>query len=125
MMDNLKTVARQAKQRLRTDFWKKYKSDMDGAQAEAEKCGRNVNRVKSNMLNKVKTVIRGETQDDFYLKVKALLDEYGEVSDAIGRLTDKAYYDTLGYEEKGRYTMELSARYVAALEKYRREKEGT
>lgn len=124
-MDNLKTVARQAKQRLRTDFWKKYKSDMDGAQAEAEKCGRNVNRVKSNMLNKVKTVIRGETQDDFYLKVKALLDEYGEVSDAIGRLTDKAYYDTLGYEEKGRYTMELSARYVAALEKYRREKEGT
>lgn len=124
-MDNLKTVARQAKQRLRTEFWKKYKSDMDGAQAEAEKCGRNVNRVKSNMLNKVKTVIRGETQDDFYLKVKALLDEYGEVSDAIGRLTDKAYYDTLGYEEKGRYTMELSARYVAALEKYRREKEGT
>ncbi len=124
-MDNLKTVARQAKQRLRTDFWKKYKSDMDGAQAEAEKCGRNANRVKSNMLNKVKTVIRGETQDDFYLKVKALLDEYGEVSDAIGRLTDKAYYDTLGYEEKGRYTMELSARYVAALEKYRREKEGT
>ena len=124
-MDNLKTVARQAKQRLRTDFWKKYKSDMDGAQAEAEKCGRNVNRVKSNMLNKVKTVIRGETQDDFYLKVKALLDEYGEVSDAIGRLTDKAYYDTLGYEEKGRYTRELSARYVAALEKYRREKEGT
>lgn len=122
-MDNLKVVARQAKQRLRTDFWGKYKSDMDGAQANAQRDGRNASKVKNNMLSRVKSYIRGDEEDEFYLKVKDLLDRYGEVSDAIGRLTDREYYNTLSYEEKGRYTMELSAKYVAALEKYRREKD--
>ena len=45
----------------------------------------------------------------------------GEVSDAIGRLTDKAYYETLTYEEKQRYTLSLSERYLRALERFRRE----
>lgn len=47
----------------------------------------------------------------------------GEVSDAIGRLTDRAYYDTLTYEEKQRYTLTLSERYLKALERFRRESE--
>ncbi len=51
------------------------------------------------------------------------MDEHGEVSDAIGRLTDKEYFQTLSYEERQRYTMELSSKYLAALEKYRKEKE--
>ena len=67
--------------------------------------------------------IKGSAPDEFYLKVKAMLDECGEVSDAIGRLTDKAYYATLSYEEKQRYNLELSARYLAALERYRKERE--
>ena len=58
-----------------------------------------------------------------YLKVKALLDTEGEVSDAIGRLTDREYYSSLSYEEKQRYTLRLSNRYLQALEKYRKEKE--
>ena len=51
------------------------------------------------------------------------MDEYGETSDAIGRLTDREYFNTLSYEERQRYTMELSGKYLAALEKYRKEKE--
>ena len=54
---------------------------------------------------------------------KRLLEEEGEVSDALGRLTDRVYYDTLSYEEKQRYTMQLSNKYLKALEKYRKEKE--
>ena len=50
-----------------------------------------------------------------------LLEKEGEVSDAIGRLTDHDYYDTLSYEEKQRYTLALSERYVRALEKFRYE----
>ena len=67
--------------------------------------------------------IRGEKPDEFYLKVKELLDTYGEVSDAIGRLTDRQYFDSLAYEERVRYTLELSEKYLKALERYRREKE--
>ena len=46
------------------------------------------------------------------------------MSDAIGRLTDREKYEKLSYEEQQRYTMELSSKYLEALEKYRREKEG-
>ena len=123
MQQNLKAAARQAKQRLRTDFWGKCQSDMLAYEKDAEKNGKNVVKVKSHLYTKVKSVIKGETPDEFYLKVKTLLDEHGEVSDAIGRLTDKQYFATLNYEERQRYTMELSAKYLAALEKYRREKE--
>jgi hypothetical protein len=45
----------------------------------------------------------------------------GEVSDAIGRLTDKPYFETLSYEEKQRYTLALSEKYLRALERFRRE----
>ena len=47
----------------------------------------------------------------------------GEVSDAIGRLTDKRYYETLSYSEKQRYTLDLSEKYLRALERFKREYE--
>ena len=56
-------------------------------------------------------------------KVKNLLLTEGEVSDAIGRLTDRAYYETLSYAEKQRYNLELSGKYLAALERFKREYE--
>ena len=123
-MDDLKVLAKQAKKRLSTDFWKQCKNDVDVAALQAEKSGKNANRVKSHLYGKVKSAIRGEVEDDFYKQVKLLLDEHGETSDAIGRLTDRKHFDTLNYEEKQRYTMELSSKYLAALEKYRKEKEG-
>ena len=45
------------------------------------------------------------------------------LSDAIGRLTDRAYYNSLSYEERQRYTLALSERYLKALERFRRERE--
>lgn len=122
-MDDLKVMAKQAKRRLATDFWRQCKEDVDCTAREAEKNGKNAVRVKTHLYGKVKKAIRGQTDDDFYLRVKKLLDEYGEVSDAIGRLTDKEYFASLSYEERQRYTMELSAKYLEALEKYRSEKE--
>ena len=66
-------------------------------------------------------MLLGETEDEFYLKVKRMLLEDGEVSNAIGRLTDKPYYDTLSYEEKQRYNLTLSEKYLRALERFRKE----
>lgn len=45
------------------------------------------------------------------------------MSDAIGRLTDREYYNSLSYEEKQRYTLALSEKYLRALERFRRESE--
>ena len=80
-------------------------------------------------LSKLFSEMKGESIEKYYIaqkieRVKELLDNYGEVSDAIGRLTDREKYEKLSYEERQRYTMELSSKYVEALEKYRREKEG-
>ncbi|MGN1372604.1 MAG: hypothetical protein ACI4VK_00995 [Candidatus Coproplasma sp.] len=122
-MDDLKVLARKAKQRLASGFWQQCKQDVDLKTKQAEQSGLNAGKVKCHLYGKVKDTIMGQKEDEFYLKVKKLLDEHGEVSDAIGRLTDKEYYETLSYSEQQRYTMELSAKYLAALEKYRKEKE--
>lgn len=122
-MEDLKSAARRAKRRLKTDYWKKCKEEAAITTARAKKMGLNEGKVKSGIYDKVRSDVRGEKPDDFYLRVKNLLDTCGEVSDAIGRLTDKEYYASLTYEEKQRYNLELSAKYLKALEKYRREKE--
>ncbi len=123
IMDDIKAIAKQAKRRLGSDFWRRCKEDVDYTARQAEMNGKNASRVKSHLYERVRSVICGEEEDEFYLKVKKLLDEHGEVSDALGRLTDREYFQTLSYEERQRYTMELSAKYLAALEKYRKEKE--
>ena len=45
------------------------------------------------------------------------------MSNAIGRLTDREYYETLSYEEKQRYNMSLSEKYLKALNRFKRENE--
>ena len=118
-----KSKPRQPKQRLKNNFWENCKTNIKQGELQAKSLGLNESKVKSYIGVKVQRQIKGSAPDEFYLKVKAMLDECGEVSDAIGRLTDKAYYATLSYEEKQRYNLELSARYLAALERYRKERE--
>lgn len=122
-MENLKDMARAAKLRLKTNYWADCKRNIDENTTEAKLKGMNEMKVKSSLYDKVKSEIKGEKTDEFYLRVKLLLDTEGEVSDAIGRLTDREIYDKLTYEEKQRYSLDLSNRYLAALSRYRREKE--
>lgn len=122
-MSDLKVLARAAKQRLKSDFWKDCKKNFNENAGNARDRGVSEIKVKATLKGKVISTIRGEKQDEFYIKVKKMLDEEGEVSDAIGRLTDREYFNTLSYEEQQRYTLDLSNRYLAALAKYRKEKE--
>ena len=122
-MDDIIDMARAAKNRLKNNYWADCKKNIDENTTEARMRGISEMKVKSTLSQRVKNEIKGEKQDELYLKVKKLLDEEGEVSDAIGRLTDKEYYATLSYEEKQRYSFELSAKYLAALNRYRKEKE--
>lgn len=122
-MDDLKEMARAAKQRLKTDFWNARRLEVEKGASLAREKGLNENKVKSTLFENVQKEVRGERQDEFYLKVKHLLDTEGEVSDAIGRLTDREVFDKLSYEEKQRYTLNLSTKYLEALERYKKEKE--
>ena len=113
--------ARLAKQRIKSGFWAECKETMDERKQSAREQGLNESKAGLFFKNQLTKQIAGEKHDEFYIKVKEMLLSDGEVSDAIGRLTDKDYYATLSYEEKQRYTLSLSERYLRALERFRRE----
>ena len=118
-----KALARQAKERMKKGFWEDCKEDISKRMERAKELGINESKAGRYFIGKVEERIAGEKTDEFYLKVKDMLLKDGEVSDAIGRLTDKEYYETLSYEEKQRYTLSLSEKYLRALERFRREYE--
>lgn len=117
----LREEARRAKQRMKSGFWSECKEDMTQHIEKAREKGLNESKAGRYFASQVSAKIEGKKEDEFYLRVKEMLMKEGEVSDAIGRLTDKAYYETLSYEEKQRYVLSLSEKYLRALEKFRAE----
>ena len=118
---SLREEARRAKERIKSGFWTDCKEDFSKRLETARDMGINESKAGRYFKSQVEAKIEGKKEDEFYLKVKQLLLSEGEVSDAIGRLTDKEYYETLSYEEKQRYNLSLSEKYLRALEKFRRE----
>ena len=121
MAKSLRELAREAKCRLKSGFWNECKEDLDKNILSAREQGINESKVERYFADKITATLNGEKEDEFYLKVKQLLLAEGEVSDAIGRLTDVDYYATLSYEEKQRYNLSLSEKYLRALERFRHE----
>ena len=117
----LREEARRAKSRLKCGFWTECEAEKEEKMQKAREQGLNESKAERFFLSQIATKISGEQEDEFYLKVRDMLLECGEVSDAIGRLTDKAYYATLSYEEKQRYNLTLSEKYLRALERFRAE----
>ena len=119
---SLRTIARQAKQRMKENFWENYREEQKETIELARKNGVNTQEAERFFAMEMERKIRGEEViDPFYERVKALLLSEGEVSDAIGRLTDCTLYETLSYTEKQRYTLELSEKYLRALERFKKE----
>ncbi|MBQ3116367.1 MAG: hypothetical protein IJC07_05000 [Clostridia bacterium] len=120
----LKQYCREAKKRLKQGFWQNYHKNLNEQLEKAEREGVAVSKVKDYYATKISGDIKNtsEEREEFYSKVKKLLDEEGEVSNAIGRLTDKEYFTSLSYEEQQRYTLSLSEKYLQAVERYKREK---
>ena len=118
----LKQYCKDAKTRLKNGFWQEYKKNLKDKLDKAEKEGVSTSVVKEYYVKKTAEDIKKSGDDEFYFKVKKMLDEEGEVSDAIGRLTDREVFDNLSYEEKQRYTLNLSEKYVKAVERYKTEK---
>ena len=121
---SLKQYCKEAKKRLKQGFWQNYKSNLDQELIRAKENGVAESKVEEYYSYKIIEDIRNteEEFEEFYNRVKVILDTEGEVSNAIGRLTDKAYFDTLDYDAKQRYTLKLSEKYLQAVERYRKEK---
>ena len=122
---SIKQLAREAMKRLKSGFWQNYHRSLEEELLRAELMGVSTEKVKDYYTMVVTESIRSDTDEKeaFYQKVKTILDEEGEISNAIGRLADKEVYDKLSYEEKQRYNMELSEKYLQAVARYNKEKE--
>ena len=127
MIEQEKTVkqfCKEAKKRLKQGFWQSYYKQLNDQIEKAEQVGISPSKDKEFYNQKVSVDIKNRDDDgeNFYLKVKKILDEEGEISNAIGRLTDKSYYATLSYDEQQRYNLDLSEKYLKAVERYKKEK---
>ncbi len=118
---SIKSVAKDAKRRLKNGFWEGCEEELKSELARARRAGVSESRAARYFTDKVALRLAGGEDEAFYARVRVMLLAEGEVSDAIGRLIDRAYYETLSYEEKQRYTLRLSERYLRALERFRRE----
>ena len=123
MERTLKMLAKEAKMRMKKGFWRQAQEELDSERTHAREKGINESKLTRYFHEKVGAKIKGESPDEFYMKVRDMLLAEGEVSDAIGRLTDREYFATLSYAEQQRYTLELSERYLRALERFKREYE--
>lgn len=119
----LKTLAKAAKKRMKSGFWQNYGQEVSHFAEKAKASGVKTSEIVKYYETKNSQKLNGSTCDEFYLRVKKLLDEEGEVSDAIGRLTDYSVFDELDYSGKQKYILDLSDKYRQAVERYYREKE--
>lgn len=120
----LKQYCKEAMKRMKSGFWQNYYDNLNTELEKAEQKGIAPSKVKEYYSERVTDNIKkgNDNFEEFYKKVKELLDTEGEVSNAIGRLTDREYYQTLTYEEQQRYNLSLSEKYLKAVERYRKEK---
>ena len=121
----LKVLAKQAKNRIKSGYWQKSLQEKNESLEYAKNNGLNTSTVAKYYKEKVISDLKNKNTEEeiFYQKVKQILDQYGEVSDILGRLTDKEYLNTLSYEQRQRYLLSLAENYRKALQRYKKEKE--
>ncbi|MCQ2399332.1 MAG: hypothetical protein MJ072_02375 [Clostridia bacterium] len=122
----LKSLGKEAKRRLKSGFWESYRSEAELRKKKAETEGIAVSKVVEynafERRERMKNSVGEDGDENFYKKVKAILDESGETEDVIIRLVDKAEYLSLSYEQRQRYMLSLSEKYLVALERYKKER---
>lgn len=123
-MEDLKSLAKEAKRRMKSGFWEENRDKIGTIKQQAKTQGIESSRIvqyyQTNVIREIK--LKNDDNEKFYRKVKSILDSVGEVSDIIRRLIDPEAYNSLPYERKQKYVMELSRKYREALERYKREK---
>ena len=121
---SIKQYAKEAKKRLKSGFWESRQSEIEECKIKAVSGAVAVSKVVEYYAEKNRRQTNGDGRDDeeFYQKVKTILDTEGETPGVIGKLTDKEYFQSLPYEKRQRYLMELSERYLKCLDRYNKEK---
>ena len=121
----IKSLAKMAKNRLRTGFWENYREDMHKKVKMAEEEGIGTSNIINYYKIKAEQSVNpvNESDEAFYNKVKHILDVYGDVGDMIGRLCDEELMNKMNFQQMQRYIFELGDKYLKARERYEKEKQ--
>ena len=124
MEKTIKTLAKEAKSRLKNGYWQEYEERVEKAIVKAKAEGVEKRKVAEYFSYATEKQIKsGESDEGFYLKVKELLESEETLINPIGKLTDKEYFNTLDYASRQRYIFTLSEKFRRAQERYNKEKE--
>ncbi len=125
-MSSYKHYAKQAKQRLKNEFWDKVKEERDFYRILAKKDGVAAESLLVKQKQQLKEKIYNtnfESDEEFYLTVKQLLSTNDVIVNPIGMLADKNILKDMTESQKQAYLLKLSRRYQQAVEKYNAETE--
>ncbi len=122
--NEIKSLAKLAKQRLKSGFWEECRENVNESLTRAKEEGENTSNVIRYYKSEVARVIsnKNEELELFYVKVKNILDEYGDISNIIGVLCDVEYMKTLTFQQRERYLSDIAAKYRICKERYDGEK---
>ena len=128
MQDNtvsMKQLAKEAKARMKSGFWKNVKLQRQDAVGAAVSSGRNADTVIKDYSQMLKAKIYRDLSDEdelFYLKVCELLESQEVITNPLGRLADEEVLATLTNEAKQYYMLEISHKYKKMKERFERER---
>lgn len=127
----LKKRALLAKQRLKLGYWEQLKAEREQllkSAGDTNSAARKVSELQrakfSRDMNSVVGAQDTTKDEQLYLKVCEMLDSEEDVMNPIGRLMDRARYDSLDDGARQRYILELSKKFNELKERYYQERPG-
>lgn len=127
-MSNFKSIAKEAKNRLKNGFWDKVEEEKIKAIEVAKQSGKNVVQAEStfmkNLANKIKNDAIGiplSEDEVFYQKVCKIMEADEVITNPLSHLIDHSVYDNLGERGKQSYILKLSGRFAEMKRKYKKE----
>lgn len=124
-MSSFKAYARQAKQRLKNNFWGDVIKERDNAKQTHDAVGEQsfLMRQKKELRQRIYNA-DFESDEEFYNRVKQILSGDEVVTNPLSVLTDRNALSTMTESQKQAYLLKLSNRFQEAVERYTREKQG-
>lgn len=118
-----KNYAKQAKQRLKNNFWGEVILERQEFK-QLEEDGANIQALKIKQKQELKEKIYNvnfESDEEFYLRVKEILTKEDVVTNPIAMLTDYDLLKGMSDQQKQAYLLKLSNRYQQAVERFNNE----
>ncbi|MBR5250776.1 MAG: hypothetical protein IKV38_02015 [Clostridia bacterium] len=118
-----KNYAKQAKQRLKNNFWGEVILERQEFK-QLEEDGANIQSLKIKQKQELKEKIYNvnfESDEDFYHRVKQILTNKDVITNPIALLSDDNAIAQMSEQQKQAYFLKLSNRYQQAVERFNNE----